>query len=43
MDVSPPSQFSVDLREDTDLARSPIAVIEHSLLSRLTHDPRRNK
>jgi hypothetical protein len=26
MDVSPPSQFSVDLRDDTGLARSQIAI-----------------
>jgi hypothetical protein len=30
MDVSPPAEFSVDLREDTGLARSQIAVIAAS-------------
>nr|QCL10277.1 hypothetical protein pC6.5b_383 [Rhizobium rhizogenes] len=33
MDVSPPSGFSVDLREDADLACSRIAAINHSFTS----------
>jgi hypothetical protein len=33
MDVSPPSDFSVDLREDTALARSQIAATDHSFTS----------